>query len=122
MHRQPVNKENHRDERCSTRCGALGAAIAARLSEDGFDVRLWNRTLARAERVAAESDRVVVAGTAAAAVEDAEVVLTVLRDGTAVAAVAEEMSAVAIADVLKVLDPRPRMTSARPLDSESRVE
>jgi 3-hydroxyisobutyrate dehydrogenase len=71
--------------------GALGAAIAARLSEDGFDVRLWNRTLARAERVAAESDRVVVAGTAAAAVEDADVVLTVLRDGTAVAAVAEEM-------------------------------
>jgi 3-hydroxyisobutyrate dehydrogenase len=71
--------------------GALGAAIAGRLSEDGFDVRLWNRTLARAERVAAESDRVVVAGTAAAAVEDADVVLTVLRDGTAVAAVAEEM-------------------------------
>jgi 3-hydroxyisobutyrate dehydrogenase len=71
--------------------GALGAAIAARLSEDGFDVRLWNRTLARAERVAAESDRVVVAGTAAAAVEDADVVLTVLRDGSAVAAVAEEM-------------------------------
>lgn len=71
--------------------GALGAAIAARLSEDGFDVRLWNRTLARAERVAAESDRVVVARTAAAAVEDADVVLTVLRDGTAVAAVAEEM-------------------------------
>jgi 3-hydroxyisobutyrate dehydrogenase len=71
--------------------GALGAAIAARLSEDGFDVRLWNRTPARAERVAAQSDRVVVAGTAAAAVEDADVVLTVLRDGTAVAAVAEEM-------------------------------
>jgi 3-hydroxyisobutyrate dehydrogenase len=74
--------------------GALGAAIAARLSDDGFDVRLWNRTLARAERLAAESERVVVAGTAAAAVEDADVVLTVLRDGTAVAAVAavtEEM-------------------------------
>jgi 3-hydroxyisobutyrate dehydrogenase len=71
--------------------GALGGAIAARLSEDGFDVRLWNRTPARAERVAAESDRIVVAGTAAAAVEDTDVVLTVLRDGTAVAAVAEEM-------------------------------
>ncbi len=27
--------------------GALGAAIASRLSEDGFDVRLWNRTLFR---------------------------------------------------------------------------
>jgi 3-hydroxyisobutyrate dehydrogenase-like beta-hydroxyacid dehydrogenase len=25
--------------------GALGSAIAAHLSDEGFDVRLWNRTL-----------------------------------------------------------------------------
>jgi 3-hydroxyisobutyrate dehydrogenase len=71
--------------------GALGAAIAARLGEGGFDVCLWNRTAARAESVAAETERVVAAGTIATAVADADVVLTVLRDGAAVAAVAEEM-------------------------------
>lgn len=73
--------------------GALGAAIATRLGEGGFDVCLWNRTAARAESVAAETDRVVAAGTIATAVADADVVLTVLRDGPAVAAVAEEMLA-----------------------------
>jgi 3-hydroxyisobutyrate dehydrogenase len=61
------------------------------LGEGGFDVCLWNRTAARAESVAAETDRMVAAGTIATAVADADVVLTVLRDGAAVAAVAEEM-------------------------------
>ncbi len=71
--------------------GALGAAMATRLAEGGFDVCLWNRTAARAEEVAAESGTVVAARTVAVAVADADVVLTVLRDGPAVAAVAEEM-------------------------------
>lgn len=71
--------------------GALGAVIAARLSEAGCDVRLWNRTPARAEKVARETDRLTGAETVPAAVADADVVLTVLRDGTAVAGVAEEM-------------------------------
>ena len=71
--------------------GALGAAMATRLAEGGFDVSLWNRTAARAEKVAAESDRMVAARTLAGAVADAAVVLTVLRDGPAVAAIAKEM-------------------------------
>jgi 3-hydroxyisobutyrate dehydrogenase len=71
--------------------GALGAAMATRLAEGGFDVCLWNRTAARAEEVAAESGRVVAARTVAVAVADADVVLTVLRDGPAVAAIAEQM-------------------------------
>jgi 3-hydroxyisobutyrate dehydrogenase len=71
--------------------GALGAAMAARLSEAGCDVYLWNRTPARAEEVAGEADRVIAAATIPAAVADADVVLTVLRDGPAVAGVAEEM-------------------------------
>ncbi|MCU1531832.1 MAG: 6-phosphogluconate dehydrogenase, NAD-binding protein [Arthrobacter sp.] len=65
--------------------------MAARLGEEGFDVCLWNRTAARSEKVAAEVDRVVAAGSVAAAVADADVVLTVLRDGPAAAAVAKEM-------------------------------
>jgi 3-hydroxyisobutyrate dehydrogenase len=71
--------------------GALGAAMATRLAEGGFDVCLWNRTAARAEKVAADSGRVVAARTVAVAVAEADVVLTVLRDGPAVAAVAEQM-------------------------------
>jgi 3-hydroxyisobutyrate dehydrogenase len=71
--------------------GALGAAMAARLGEAGCDVHLWNRTPARGEEAAGQADRVVVAGTVPAAVADADVVLTVLRDGPAVAGVAEEM-------------------------------
>jgi 3-hydroxyisobutyrate dehydrogenase len=71
--------------------GALGAAMATRLAEGGFDVCLWNRTAARAEEVAAESDRMVAAQNLSVAVADADVVLTVLRDGPAVAAVAEEI-------------------------------
>ena len=71
--------------------GALGAAMAARLAEGGFDVCLWNRTAARAEEAAADSTRIMAARTVAAAVADADIVLTVLRDGPAVAAIAEEM-------------------------------
>lgn len=71
--------------------GALGAAMASRLAEGGFDVALWNRTAARAEEVAADSTLIVAARTVAAAVAEADIVLTVLHDGPAVAAVAEDM-------------------------------
>jgi 3-hydroxyisobutyrate dehydrogenase len=71
--------------------GALGAAMATRLAEGGFHVCLWNRTAARAEEVAAESDRMVAAQSLSVAVAEADVVLTVLRDGPAVAAVSGEI-------------------------------
>lgn len=73
--------------------GALGGAMAVRLGGSSFAVRIWNRTTAGAERVAAAAatDRVVAVGNVAAAVAEANVVLTLLPDGSAVTAVAEEM-------------------------------
>jgi len=61
--------------------------MAARLGETGHDVRLWNRTVERAQAVAAQARGVTAVGAATAAVSGAPVVLTVLRDGGAVAAV-----------------------------------
>jgi len=68
--------------------GLLGAAMAARLGEQGADVRLWNRTAARAREVAGGADGVTAVERAEDAVAGAEVVLTVLRDGDAVVEVA----------------------------------
>jgi 3-hydroxyisobutyrate dehydrogenase len=59
--------------------GIMGAPIARRLAEAGNDVRAWNRTPAKAEGLGA-----AVASTPAEAVEDAELVLTMLADGPAV--------------------------------------
>jgi 3-hydroxyisobutyrate dehydrogenase len=67
--------------------GALGAAMAARLGETGHDVRLWNRTQERAEAAAAQARGVTPVGSLGAAVSGAAVVITVLRDGDAVAEV-----------------------------------
>lgn len=62
--------------------GTMGAPMAQHLLRAGNDVRVWNRTRARAEHVGAP-----VADTPAAAVADAEVVFTMLSDGPSVAAV-----------------------------------
>ncbi len=75
--------------------GALGAAMAARLGETGHEVRLWNRTAERARAAAAQARGVTAVGAAAEAVSGASVVITVLRDGDAVA----EVMADAIAGV-----------------------
>ncbi|MCP2245131.1 NAD(P)-dependent oxidoreductase [Lentzea aerocolonigenes] len=68
--------------------GLMGAPIAANLSAAGHQVRVWNRTRAKAEPLAAQG--VTVADTPAAAVEGAEIVLTMLNDGPAVTAVVQE--------------------------------
>jgi 3-hydroxyisobutyrate dehydrogenase len=65
--------------------GALGAAIAARLGESGYDVKLWNRTGIKARAAAMDSPGVTAVDDVADAVKDAAVVFTVLRDGSAVA-------------------------------------
>ncbi|WEO96928.1 NAD(P)-dependent oxidoreductase [Streptomyces sp. FXJ1.172] len=62
--------------------GIMGAAMARNLCRAGLDVRVWNRTRAKAEPLAAEGAR--VAGTPAEAVEGADVVLTMLYDGATV--------------------------------------
>ncbi|RBM19003.1 NAD(P)-dependent oxidoreductase [Streptomyces sp. PT12] len=61
--------------------GIMGFAMARNLCRAGFDVRVWNRTRAKAEPLAADGARVT--DTAAEAVDGAEVVLTMLHDGAA---------------------------------------
>jgi 3-hydroxyisobutyrate dehydrogenase len=70
--------------------GLMGAPIAANLAAAGHEIRVWNRTRAKAEPLA---DRgATVADSPAAAVDGAEIVLTMLNDG---AAVTETMNAAA---------------------------
>jgi 3-hydroxyisobutyrate dehydrogenase len=61
--------------------GRMGGPMAANLACAGFDVRVWNRTVSRAE--ALEADGAVVASSLAHAVWDAAVVITMLADGPA---------------------------------------
>jgi 3-hydroxyisobutyrate dehydrogenase len=71
--------------------------MAARLGETSREVRLWNRTEERARAAAAQARGVTAVGAATEAVSGASVVITVLRDGDAVA----EVMADAIAGVDK---------------------
>jgi 3-hydroxyisobutyrate dehydrogenase len=64
--------------------GIMGSGMARSLLRAGLAVRVWNRTAARAEPLAAAGAR--VEQTAADAVRGADVVLTMLSDGRAVAA------------------------------------
>lgn len=68
--------------------GIMGAAMARNLLRAGHTVRVWNRTLAKTEPLAAEGAE--VAATAAEAVRDADAVLTMLYDGTTVLEVMRE--------------------------------
>ncbi|HET9379433.1 MAG TPA: NAD(P)-dependent oxidoreductase [Streptomyces sp.] len=61
--------------------GIMGAAMARNIARAGHALRVWNRTRAKAEPLAAEG--ALVTGTPAEAVRDADVVLTVLHDGPA---------------------------------------
>ena len=61
--------------------GRMGGPMAANLARDGFSVRVWNRTISRAEVLAA--DGAVVAPSPAEAVRGATVVITMLADGPA---------------------------------------
>jgi 3-hydroxyisobutyrate dehydrogenase len=61
--------------------GRMGGPMAANLARAGFDVRVWNRTVSRAE--ALQADGAVVACSPAQAVWDAAVVITMLADGPA---------------------------------------
>ena len=67
--------------------GALGSAMAARLVETGHEGRLWNRTGERARAAAAQARGVTAVATAIEAISGASAVITVLRDGDAVAEV-----------------------------------
>ncbi len=64
--------------------GALGAAMASRLGETTHNVRLWNRTAARAQAAAEQVAGLTAVMALADAVAGAATVITVLRDGDAV--------------------------------------
>lgn len=68
--------------------GTMGAGFAHRLLAKGFDVRVWNRTRAKAEPLGAEG--ATVADTPLEAVRGADVVITMLFDAEAVAEVMTE--------------------------------
>ncbi|MFJ2564838.1 NAD(P)-dependent oxidoreductase [Streptomyces sp. NPDC087568] len=68
--------------------GIMGSAMARNLAKAGHTVRVWNRTRAKAEPLAADGAH--VAGTPAEAVRDADVVLTMLYDGGTVLRVMRE--------------------------------
>lgn len=63
--------------------GIMGAAMARNLIKAGFDVRVWNRSRDKAAPL--EQDGARLAETPADAVRGADVVLTMLYDGDAVA-------------------------------------
>lgn len=69
--------------------GTMGTGIAHSLVRAGIDVTAWNRHIERAEPLAADGVRVETDVTVAVA--DADVVLTMLFDETAVTEVAGEM-------------------------------
>ncbi|HST72408.1 NAD(P)-dependent oxidoreductase [Kocuria sp.] len=71
--------------------GIMGAAMARSLARAGHAVRAWNRTRDKAAPLA--EDGVHVAETPAEAVSGADVVLTMLHDGAAVAEVMDRAAA-----------------------------
>jgi 3-hydroxyisobutyrate dehydrogenase len=68
--------------------GTMGLPMARNLLRAGLAVRAWNRTREKAEPLG--EDGAEVADTAADAVAGADTVVTILRDGDATAAAAEE--------------------------------
>jgi len=66
--------------------GDIGALMAAHLVRDPFDVTVWNRTSSKADRFASEH-KARVAPTPAAAVKDADVIITCLPSSIEVEAV-----------------------------------
>jgi 3-hydroxyisobutyrate dehydrogenase len=61
--------------------GRMGSPMAANLARAGLHVRVWNRTASRASALTA--DGVTVADTPAKAVQGADIVITMLADGSA---------------------------------------
>lgn len=64
--------------------GLMGSRMARNLLANGFGVRAWNRSVVKAQALV--RDGAVVFDTAAAAVEDADFVITMLSDGAATGA------------------------------------
>jgi len=68
--------------------GIMGAGMARNIAKAGLPLRVWNRTRERAEPLAAEG--ATVAESPQRAVEGADVIITMLRDGPNVAEVVSD--------------------------------
>ena len=68
--------------------GRMGSSMAARLADTGHSVTIWNRDPDHARNL---GNGVKTVADAASAVADASVIITMVTDGKAVAAVAESM-------------------------------
>lgn len=64
--------------------GLMGVPMSRNLLNAGFELTVWNRTIERAEPLAADGAR--IASSAVDAVADAEVIITMLSDGIATGA------------------------------------
>ncbi|HWF26248.1 MAG TPA: trimethylamine methyltransferase family protein [Solirubrobacteraceae bacterium] len=64
--------------------GIMGSRMAANVAAGGFELTVWNRTAANAERFCAEHEGVKLAATPAAAAASADIVITMVVDGTQV--------------------------------------
>jgi 3-hydroxyisobutyrate dehydrogenase len=67
--------------------GIIGAPVARNLQKHGFSVRVWNRTRAKAETLA--SSGLDIFESPRGAVEDADMIITLLKDKAAVLEVME---------------------------------
>ena len=106
--------------------GIMGGPMARNLAAAGHEVTVWNRTREKAEGLGA-----AVADTPAEAVEGAEVVITMLTDGPAVAAIVPEldpetlwiqMSTVGVADTACFAARHARFIDAPVLGSKPQAE
>ena len=64
--------------------GIMGSRMAANVAAAGLELTVWNRTAATAERFCAEHEGVEQAATPAAAAATADIVITMVVDGTQV--------------------------------------
>ncbi|MEB3859844.1 MAG: NAD(P)-binding domain-containing protein, partial [Desulfurococcales archaeon] len=70
--------------------GLMGSGVAKRLSSQGFDLTLWNRTREKAEHLASAIGA-RIAGSPHEAVEGAEVAIAFLADDEALIQVASSL-------------------------------
>jgi 3-hydroxyisobutyrate dehydrogenase-like beta-hydroxyacid dehydrogenase len=64
--------------------GIMGSRMAANVAAAGFELTVWNRTAAKAERFCAEHEGVKQAATPAAAAASKDIVITMVVDGAQV--------------------------------------
>lgn len=102
---------------CVLGTGNMGFPMARRLCAAGHGVRVWNRTRAKAEPLAAHGAQ--VCGTAAEAVAGAEVVVCLLENGPVVGQVLfDQGAAAAMAPGALVVD----MSSIKPAEARAHAQ